>query len=1291
MTNRDESRSVPSRSIRVSSILVTLALAFALIIPLAPPAVAAASCSYDVDTTVVTVNLPLDGDSITMARTTDTVDAPFVVSGTGLGTSDCGGATTRNVNSVNVTGGNGNQTLTLDLRTGPFEPGDEPEPGVAEIEFNIDLGNDNAGTTGDKLEVIAPADNRDPILGLCLLKTNYVFGANGVNLNGDDDADLLVANDSSGDSVELYSAVGNNREDTFSGEGESATGGSGTGAALATPLFASGKDCNDTLKGGTGADTLQGGEDDDVIDGSTSSNDTVDFSDFVQSPTTEAGVSVNISNAGQQETLQGLDTITNIENIIGSNATVSSATGNPPVGDTLTGNSLNNNINALAGNDTISGADGNDTIAGGTGNDVSISGGNGNDILEGGLGGDTLTPGPGTDTVNGGIIGSPGVDTSNDTVSYAGALGGGVTVDLAITTPQAIGADQGTDTLAEIENVTGSAQNDDLKGNSSNNTLSGGAGNDTLEGRLGNDLFTPGPGNDVLTGGFLSAPGTDPLGVDTVNYKEATSTSCGTPPQGELQEWCGVTVDLGVTISQFVSLQQGFDTLTEIENLDGSPYNDTINGSSAANRIVGFDGDDIINGRGGPDSIKPGPDFRNQPNASGAQGTTNQESNPNPDDDQVSGGAGNDTVDFTDANGVVVDLIDGTATSNLEAFDTLIGFENVIGSNGNDKLSGDNGSNVLTGLLMNDEIEGRLGNDTVIPGQGNDTSTGGSLGNLASDPTGIDTISFAGALRGVTVDLSMTGPQATGDDALPGTVPATPSEDTIQLFENLIGSAFNDTLTGSAVANTITGGDGNDTINAADGSDFLDGGNGNDTLNASAGADVINAGAGNDTLNGGAGNDIENGQDGSDTFNQEATANGADQLNGGAGLDLADYSARTAFVNVTPDNVDDDGQVGENDNIASDIEEVNVGPRRLTPLPPARILDTRSGAPLGPGETREVQITGVGGVPGPGVSAVAMNVTVTEPSAPSYLTVWPKGSARPDSSNLNYVPGQTVPNFVMVKVGVDGKVNIFNSQGTVHVIFDVAGWYSDPSVTVTGGQLQTLPPARILDTRGTAPVGPGQTITVQVAGVGGVPGSGVSAIAMNATATEPTGAAGYLTIWPTGDTRPTASNLNFVPGQTVANFAVVKLGSGRVNVFNGGTGTVQVILDVAGWYATSDLAQGDFQSQRPSRVLDTRSGAALAPGQTIDVQVTGVGGVPLTGVSATALNVTITNPTASGYLTVWPKGSGQPTASNLNWDAGQTVPNFTVVKVGPDGKVSVYNGSDGTVNVIFDVAGWFTN
>ncbi|TMD48957.1 MAG: hypothetical protein E6I86_04935, partial [Chloroflexi bacterium] len=121
---------------------------------------------------------------------------------------------------------------------------------------------------------------------------------------------------------------------------------------------------------------------------------------------------------------------------------------------------------------------------------------------------------------------------------------------------------------------------------------------------------------------------------------------------------------------------------------------------------------------------------------------------------------------------------------------------------------------------------------------------------------------------------------------------------------------------------------------------------------------------------------------------------------------------------------------------------------------------------------------------------------------------------------------------------------------------------------------------------------------------------------------------------------------------------------------------------------------GSLQSIVPTRVRDTRDGiggasGALGPGQGSVVAVAGVAGIPSTGVAGVAANVTVTEPTRPGYLTVYPSGVSRPLASNLNFDAGQTVPNLVVVKVGADGNIVVFNGSNGTVEFIVDVTGWY--
>jgi hypothetical protein len=343
-------------------------------------------------------------------------------------------------------------------------------------------------------------------------------------------------------------------------------------------------------------------------------------------------------------------------------------------------------------------------------------------------------------------------------------------------------------------------------------------------------------------------------------------------------------------------------------------------------------------------------------------------------------------------------------------------------------------------------------------------------------------------------------------------------------------------------------------------------------------------------------------------------------------------------------------------------------------------------------------VGGAGGVPLSGVSAVVLNVTVTEPTSGSFLTAWPAGTPQPVASNLNWVAGQTVPNLVTVMVGAGGKVSLFNNSGTAHVIADVAGWYGvdDPA---PGARYTAVPPARILDTRAgvgapAGAAGPGATVGLQVTGRGGVPASGVSAVALNVTVTEPS-ASSFLTVWPAGDPRPVASSLNYGPGQTVPNLVVVKVGAGGVvNLFNY-AGSAHLIADVAGWFGPDVPPPGGaFTAVPPARLLDTRAavGASRAPvgaGSALSLQVTGRGGVPASGVSAVVLNVTVTDPTATSFLTAWPAGDIRPVASNLNYVAGQTVPNLVMVKVGAGGKVDLFNHA-GSTDVIADVAGWFS-
>jgi hypothetical protein len=368
-------------------------------------------------------------------------------------------------------------------------------------------------------------------------------------------------------------------------------------------------------------------------------------------------------------------------------------------------------------------------------------------------------------------------------------------------------------------------------------------------------------------------------------------------------------------------------------------------------------------------------------------------------------------------------------------------------------------------------------------------------------------------------------------------------------------------------------------------------------------------------------------------------------------------------------------------------------------LSPMRILDTRNAAPLGPDGTMNVQISGQGGVPSTGVSAVVMNVTVTDTTAAGYLTIYPAGAPRPLASNLNWVAGNTAPNLVEVALGLNGQVTVYNGAGSADVIFDVAGYVATPSATPpAAGLYNPVVPHRVLDTRtGTgataAPVSAGQTIVVPISGMAGIPSTGVAAVVLNVTATDTT-AAGYLTVYPSGSGRPLASNLNFLAGQTVPNRVIVKVGSGGSVSFYNAAGTVDVVADVGGWFTDGGTAAGGslFVGVQPARILDTRLTHNLGPSATLALAVAGQGGVPAMNVAvppaAVVINVTVTNPTAASFLSVWPGSTTQPLASDLNYVAGQTVPNLVVVKLGADGSIDLFNAA-GTTDVVVDVVGWY--
>src|SRR5262249_31921298 len=221
---------------------------------------------------------------------------------------------------------------------------------------------------------------------------------------------------------------------------------------------------------------------------------------------------------------------------------------------------------------------------------------------------------------------------------------------------------------------------------------------------------------------------------------------------------------------------------------------------------------------------------------------------------------------------------------------------------------------------------------------------------------------------------------------------------------------------------------------------------------------------------------------------------------------------------------------------------------------PSRVLDTRTGlgagGPVGPGQTVRLGVTGKGGVPSSRGTAVGMNVTVTSPTGSGYVTVYPDDAPRPLASNLNFVPDQTVPKLVVVRVPANGVVDLFNSSGATHLIADVVGWFDNDRST-NAGRFVAVSPVRLLDTRDTnSPIGPQGALRLALPGPRALPSWGIGAVVANATVTAPT-TPSYVTVYPADAPTPLASNLNFLAGQTFPNLVAVKTAAdGRIAFYN---------------------------------------------------------------------------------------------------------------------------------------------
>ncbi|MFS2024119.1 DUF4347 domain-containing protein [Massilia sp. CT11-137] len=754
-----------------------------------------------------------------------------------------------------------------------------------------------------------------------------------------------------------------------------------TARPLAAPAFAGtlalvgGTVNNDRLAGTAGADSMTGGAGDDVLVGS-AGNDTMDggangaYGDTVDYSAGPAGVSVNLAAGTARDNWGNTDTLTGIEHITGS-----------AFADTLVGSAGQNWFRPGKGNDTVNGGGGDDvvmyegittsvtinlrtgvatgadvgtdTLTGirnihtGAGADIiqlSDQGGyvfarGGNDRITGGNASDTFFGGSGNDTIDGGA----GRDTANymddtydGTVNVA-VTGLGVKVNLAT----GIATDNWghTDTLLNIEDVSGSRFGDAITGNAVDNNLRGEDGNDTISGDAGSDWLDGGNGADSLLGGLgfdqlTGGAGNDTLDGGADRDRVTYFNDYGTiAPTGK-----GVIVNLAT--GSATDNWGNTDKLVSIEDVSGSRYADTLTGNAADNSLNGDDGNDTISGDAGSDWLDGG---NGADSLLGGLGM-----------DQLSGGAGNDTIDggadrdrvnyFNDygtiaptGKGVVVNLALGTATDNWGNTDKLVGIEDVSGSRYGDVLTGNAADNSLNGDDGNDTISGDAGNDWLDGGNGADSMTGGAGFDQLTGGAGNDTLDGGADHDRVNYNYEypvtgLTGKGVTVNLATGVAIDNWGNTDKLVGIEEVTGSRFADVITGDAQDNYLWGEEGNDSLAGAGGSDMLTGNSGNDTLDGGDGRDRANysddyrgpapTGKGvavnlvtgvatdnwgntdklvgiedvsgsryADTLTGNAADNSLNGDDGNDTIFGDAGSdwldggNGADSLLGGLGMD----------------------------------------------------------------------------------------------------------------------------------------------------------------------------------------------------------------------------------------------------------------------------------------------------------------------------------------------------------------------------------------------------------------------
>ncbi len=530
------------------------------------------------------------------------------------------------------------------------------------------------GDTLDGIENVAGSNSADALGGDAA--ANVLSGNGGDDtLSGRAGADTLVGG--SGSDTADYSASGSAvAVDLGAG---TASGGDAAGDALQSIENVTGSALGDVLTGNAGGNVLSGGDGADSLDGG-DGHDTLMGGGANDVFLGGLGNDTHDGGAGQ-DTVDYRNAAGAVALSLAAGGTGGAASGDSYTGiENVLGSIFGDEIDGDAGSNEFTAGKGDDDLSGGDGDDT-LLGGDGNDRLDGGAGADRLTGGMGTDTAD-----------------YRSASAA-VTASLVASG----NGDAAGDSYSSIENLSGSNFDDVLTGDDGVNRLVGRQGADTLEGRGGNDVLVGGGGYDTLDGGS---------GIDTADYSGS---------------WGLVWVNLAT--GKGSGAEAAKDVLSNIENVNGSGFDDILTGDSQVNRLAGAGGNDALKGGGGNDVLVGG---------AGA--------------DALDGGTGDrDAADYQSARAAVtVNLVSG-GTGGEAAGDSYVSIEYVYGSAFDDAITGNDAVNRLAGNGGNDILDGAKGNDYLVGGAGDDTMTGGEGHDVFefSGLSGNDTISdfAAGAGR----------------------------------------------------------------------------------------------------------------------------------------------------------------------------------------------------------------------------------------------------------------------------------------------------------------------------------------------------------------------------------------------------------------------------------------------------------------------------------------------------------------------------------------------------------------